>query len=134
MILLIMLSHTFNRFHDIDHALPNLLTFCEERMTIHRATADELEPLVSKRVGDSGGGQWRFQLMCKYCEDLGTVSAKKHSIGDTKHLKKAAEKFVCQGWWYDGLPICPTCYKRKGLSATIDAEQEAGGSRDNGND
>lgn len=90
---------------------------------IHRATVDEIKPYVSKFVGSTGGGQWRFQLMCKYCEDLGTISAKKHSIGSSKMLRKAVENFISQGWRFDDLPICPTCFKRKGLTETQHAEQ-----------
>ena len=79
-----------------------------------RATVEQIEPEIMKFVGSSGGGQWNFQLQCKCCEDLVTVSAKKHSIGNPKALKKAAKKFTEQGWRSDGKQlICPTCYKRK---------------------
>jgi hypothetical protein len=82
-------------------------------MNATRATPEQLEPCIIKFVGSSGGGQWSFQLPCKFCRDLGTVSAKRHSISDPKALRKAAEKFVEQGWWFDGVPICPKCYIRK---------------------
>jgi hypothetical protein len=59
--------------------------------TATRATAEELEPHIIRFVGSSGAGQWRFQLLCKFCTDLGTVSASAHSIGDAKALRKAAE-------------------------------------------
>jgi hypothetical protein len=79
-----------------------------------RATLEQIEPQIIKFVGSSGGGQWRFQLQCKSCEDLGTISAKAHSIGSPKALKKAAKKLESQGWWFDGKQlICPSCYKKR---------------------
>jgi hypothetical protein len=83
--------------------------------TAKRATAEELEPHIIRFVGSSGAGQWRFQLLCKFCTDLGTVSAGAHSIGDPKALRKAAESFAEQGWWIDEIPICPQCYRRKNI-------------------
>ncbi len=84
-------------------------------MNATRATAEELEPHITRFVGSSGGGQWRFQLMCQSCTDLGTISAARHSIDDAKALRTAAERFAEQGWWFDGLPICPKCHKRKNI-------------------
>ena len=83
--------------------------------TATRATAEELEPHIIRFVGSSGAGQWRFQLLCKFCTDLGTVSASAHSIGDAKALRTAAESFAEQGWWIDEIPICPKCYRRKNI-------------------
>ncbi len=83
--------------------------------TATRATAEQLEPHIIKFVGSSGAGQWRFQLLCKFCTDLGTVSAAAHSIGDAKALRKAAASFAEQGWWIDQIPICPKCYRRKNI-------------------
>ena len=80
-----------------------------------RATAAELQPHIIRFVGSTGAGQWSFQLLCKFCTDLGTVSAAAHSIGDAKALRKAAESFVEQGWWINGVPICPKCYRRKNI-------------------
>ena len=84
-------------------------------LTATRATAEQLEPHIIKFVGSSGAGQWRFQLLCKFCTDLGTVSAAAHSIGDAKALRKAAASFAEQGWWIDHIPICPKCYRRKNI-------------------
>jgi hypothetical protein len=78
-----------------------------------RARPDDLLPHIIKFVGSSGGGQWNFQLPCKFCRDLGTVSAARHSIGKPKALRKAAESFAEQGWWIDEIPICPKCFIRK---------------------
>jgi hypothetical protein len=84
-----------------------------ERSAIIRAKPEELEWLVTKFTGSSGGGQWSFQLQCKLCRDLGTVSAKRHTIGKPKALAKAAEKFAAQGWRLDGnQAICPSCFKK----------------------
>jgi hypothetical protein len=82
-------------------------------MNARRATPDELLPHIMKFVGSSGGGQWRFQLLCKFCRDIGTVSATRHSIDNPKALLKAANAFGEQGWWIDEVPICPKCYIRK---------------------
>jgi hypothetical protein len=82
-------------------------------MNARKATAEELLPHIIKFVGSSGDGQWRFQLLCRFCQDMGTVSAAKHSIGDPKALRKAAEAFAEQGWWIDDIPICPKCHIRK---------------------
>lgn len=82
-------------------------------MDARKATADELLPHIIKFAGSSGGGQWRFQLLCRFCRDMGTVSAAKHSIGDPKVLLKAAKAFAEQGWWIDDVPICPKCHIRK---------------------
>jgi hypothetical protein len=73
-------------------------------MNTRRATPDELLPHIIKFVGSSGGGQWSFQLPCKSCRDLGTVSAARDNIGKPKALRKAAEAFTEQGWWIDDLP------------------------------
>jgi hypothetical protein len=75
-------------------------------MNATRATPEQLEACIVKLTGSSGGCQWSFQLPCKFCRHLGTVSAKRHSISDPKALRKAAEKFAEQGWWFDGVPIC----------------------------
>ena len=83
-------------------------------MTIRRATADEIEKSIRPFTGSTGGGQWSFQLTCRYCRDLGTVSAASHSISNPRHIRKAAQKFVSQGWWWlEGEAVCPLCYKRK---------------------
>jgi hypothetical protein len=82
-------------------------------MNARKATPDELLSHIVKFVGSSGGGQWRFQLLCKFCRDLGSVSAAPHSIDNPKALRKAAESFAEQGWWIDDIPICPKCHKRK---------------------
>jgi hypothetical protein len=82
-------------------------------MNATRAMADQLERFVLTFTGSSGGGQWRFQLPCKYCEDMGTVSASRHNIGSPVAKRKAAEAFQQQGWWIDDRPICPKCYLRK---------------------
>lgn len=82
-------------------------------MNAEKASPEELLPYIIKFVGSSGGGQWRFQLQCKFCRDLGTVSARRHSINKVKALRKAAESFTQQGWRIDDIPICPNCYLRK---------------------
>jgi hypothetical protein len=90
-----------------------------EIMNARRATPDELLPHIIRFVGSSGGGQWSFQLRCKFCRDMGTVSAARHSIDNPKALRKAANAFAEQGWWIDDIPICPKCYIRKnGFPAT----------------
>jgi len=83
--------------------------------TAKRATPAELEPHIIRFIGSTGAGQWSFQLLCKFCTDLRTVSAAAHNIGDAKALRKAAESFAEQGWWIDGVPICPNCYRRKNI-------------------
>jgi hypothetical protein len=82
-------------------------------MNVHRAAAEELQPHIIKFVGS--GRSNCFQLLCKFCRDMGAVSAAKHSISDPKALRKAAEAFAEQGWWIDEIPICPNCYIRKGF-------------------
>ena len=83
------------------------------RDKIEKAGVSEIEAQIIRFTGSSGGGQWSFQLECKLCRDLGTVSAKKHSIGKDRELKNAAKKFYSQGWWTDGKQlICPKCYRR----------------------
>jgi hypothetical protein len=84
-----------------------------QSLNARRAIPDDFLPHIIKFVGSSGGGQWSFQLPCKFCRDLGTVSAARHSIGKPKALRKAAESFAEQGWWIDEIPICPKCYIRK---------------------
>src|SRR5438270_5193279 len=83
-------------------------------MQARRATSDELLPHIVNFVGLSGGGQWSFQLLCKFCRDLGTISAARYSIHDPTARRKAAEAFAKQGWWIDDIPICPKCHIRKG--------------------
>lgn len=78
-----------------------------------RASADDIERYIETRVSSSGGGQWTFRLPCKFCEDMGVISAKKHSISSAEHRRKAAEKFAAQGWWFDERPICIACHERK---------------------
>jgi hypothetical protein len=87
---------------------------CEQRdMAMRRATPEDIEPYIVSRVGSGGGGQWTFRLPCKFCEDMGVISAKKHSIGNPRYKRKAAENFAAQGWWFDERPVCVTCYERK---------------------
>jgi hypothetical protein len=78
-------------------------------ITARPATPEDLQPLIIR----SDGSDPRFQLVCKFCTDLGSISAAHHSMTDPKALRRAAEKFVEQAWWIDGIPICPKCYKRK---------------------
>jgi hypothetical protein len=75
-----------------------------------RATIEELVPNITRFSAMNG---FSFQLLCKYCRDLGTVSATRHSFKDLKGLRKAAAAFVQQGWWISDIPICPHCYQRK---------------------
>ena len=82
-------------------------------MNPRKATPEELVGHIAPFVGSSGGGQWSFQLQCQFCTDLGTVSAKEHSVGDPRHVQKAAQKFAAQGWRIATIPVCPKCYKRK---------------------
>jgi hypothetical protein len=81
-------------------------------MSAERATPEQLEGFLIKR--SAGNGQ-RFQLLCKFCRDLGTVSVNHYGFSDPKAHRKAAEAFAQQGWWFDEVPICPKCYKRKSI-------------------
>jgi hypothetical protein len=75
-------------------------------MKTARATPEQLEAFLIK----SGRA---FQLQCKYCRDLGTISFNRKAFSDPDASWKAALAFAEQGWWFDGVPICPKCYIRK---------------------
>ena len=77
----------------------------------HKATAEELLPLIIKFAG-IGLGNRAYKLQCRFCRDLGTVSASQRMNSD-KALKKAAESFVKQGWRISGVPVCPKCFIKK---------------------
>jgi hypothetical protein len=86
-------------------------------MISHKASQEDLEPLIEKFAG-TGRKAKSFRLICKYCRDMGTVSATSQTITTTKYLRKAAEKFSMQGWVLDRkTPVCPKCNK-KHLSST----------------
>lgn len=72
---------------------------------------EQLLPHVMKFVGSTGGGQWRFQLLCSVprCRRMDTISASKRTIGIERERVKACEKFVNGGWRFNNGPRCPDC-------------------------
>lgn len=82
-------------------------------MTVHRATPEELEPMIRPVVSFGRCSAWTFRMTCRYCRDLGVISVSRHALESAKELRKAAKKFVRQGWWFDEEPVCPQCYKWK---------------------
>ena len=80
-------------------------------MIFPKSSPKELQPHINTFVGTGNAGR-RFELLCKYCRDKGTVSANSNTIANTKYLQRAAEKFSKQGWALDGTtPVCPPCNK-----------------------
>ena len=74
---------------------------------------EQLLPHVMKFVGSSGGGQWRFQLLCSIpkCRRMDTISASKRTIGNERERVKACENFVQGGWRFQDGPLCPECVR-----------------------
>ena len=81
---------------------------------VAKATVEQIEREIRCFVGSTGGGQWSYQISCKICRDLGTISGKNHNRKSSQNIRKAAEKFAEQGWRYSEPElICPHCYKIK---------------------
>ena len=81
-------------------------------MVIHaNPQTEELLPHVMKFVGSSGGGQWRFQILCSVskCQRMDTISASRRTIKGDRYRLAACVKFARSGWLVRGGPICPTC-------------------------
>ena len=61
-------------------------------MNTVRASPEQLETCIGTFVGS--GHSHYFHLACKYCRDLGKVSATRRTISNPKALRKAAAAFA----------------------------------------
>ena len=76
-----------------------------------KATPEELEQLI--RSNSTGLGR-SFELLCKFCRDVGSISANRRTYLSKEHKRKAAEKFAKQCWRIeDGISVCPACFVRR---------------------
>ena len=77
-----------------------------------KATPEQIIEQIRNFIGSSGHGQWSFQISCKLCRDLGTISTNASSIKSQKKKVKASISFSKQGWRADGHElVCPKCYQ-----------------------